>query len=351
MSARSMWRRESLSDFADVIRGELGEMRVPAADAGLLARIHASRANGSRVILPTVDAPRRRPAILLVASAIVAALLAVVAIDRLTLSRAVVLPASSSWLVNDVAYATAVPQAGRYPAARITHAERLRPLSLVYDGTFRDVTGNVSRSESRLLVTRDSLRGQRVWRLVATRRRATGAIQVDSVWVAAATLAPLQQTITEAPYSRYDRITVHQRFDGLRVRGDMSAFRGGAVDAHRTFDRRLPPEAAPYIADAFAPIFHMGVALDRAWKAHASLLGWAVRDDNVFVAVGLRVDGEDSVRVPAGTFASWRLAIESGPRVRWYWVRKSDGVGVRMLDSTSMSGVREIVLRSEGSSR
>ena len=81
------WRaRRSTDEFADAVRGELAEMRVPAADERLLARILESRRRGDRVILPVEDARRKTlfRNTLFYASAVAAAAAAIVVSTRLT---------------------------------------------------------------------------------------------------------------------------------------------------------------------------------------------------------------------------------------------------------------------------
>jgi hypothetical protein len=118
------------------------------------------------------------------------------------------------------------------------------------------------------------------------------------------------------------------------------------VVARRTFDRRLPPESGPFVPGPLAQLFLMGVSLHSGWSGSLSLLGWAVRDDNVFVPIRMRVEGEETIRVPAGEFACWRIVLEHSGRRQSYWVRQSDGLGVRLIDSTDarIKGVREVVL-------
>jgi len=90
--------------------------------------------------------------------------------------------------------------------------------------------------------------------------------------------------------------------------------------------------------------------MGKDWRGSASVLGWAVRNNDVFTPVTMRVDGEEMVRVPAGTFACWRMSLDAGAGHRqWYWVRQRDGIGVRGVDSTWAGGrgVRELVLTSE----
>ena len=56
----------------------------------------------------------------------------------------------------------------------------------------------------------------------------------------------------------------------------------------------------------------------------------------------------ERVRVPAGEFDCWRLSIQFDGHKLSYWVRKSDGLGVRLYDDSQVAtqGIREIALRS-----
>jgi polyisoprenoid-binding protein YceI len=55
---------------------------------------------------------------------------------------------------------------------------------------------------------------------------------------------------------------------------------------------------------------------------------------DVLRPVQLRVTGEERVRVPAGTFDCWRMTISHSGGVIDYWVRKSDGIAVRLVERT-----------------
>jgi hypothetical protein len=341
MSYWSKWfgGRNRNNDFADAIRGELGEMRTPRADDALLSRIQASRRGGARVILPLADERRSgRPIVL--ASAVAAAAIAALAVGPLLRNGATDrLPASDSWFV-DSAFASAPAQA-RYVSARVSRAERLRPMQLSYAHIMRESSGAVTSWESRSSLRRDA----GAWRFVWERVRTDGGREIDSTWVSAADLTPVRQVIVREPYSRFARLDVEQRYTGLRVAGDMHAFRDGSLVAHRTFDRTLPADAAPFVSQTFAPLFLSGVEIGPGWTGRVALLGWLVRDDNVYSAVDFHFDADDVARVPAGSFPAWRLVIEQPGHRLLYWVRKSDGLGVRMLDSTA-AGTREIALKA-----
>jgi hypothetical protein len=348
-SKRSRRSPGGLDDFADAIHGELAESPVPPAGEELLARILESRRRGARVLLPLNDGPRRRRALLHV-SAVAAAAVVVMATQLIRARHQGVDRADDSWFVSEHAYARATrPPGHSYAPALATRADRLRPLELRYARRWLDGAGAVrERADMRIAVARDVVDGAPAWRVAATTTDTAGT-RIDSVWMRTGDLAILRRVAVQTPYRRYDRIVVRQVADGLHLTGEMRAFLRGEVAARRTFERALPSAFAPYISDGFVPISHMAVALHPTWTGSVSVLGWAVRDYDVFVPVDLRVDGEETVRVPAGEFACWRIAIRYRGRSQWYWVRKSDGIGVRALDSTDVAtrGVREMVLIAE----
>jgi hypothetical protein len=155
----------------------------------------------------------------------------------------------------------------------------------------------------------------------------------------------LRRTIHVTPYSRFQRINVWQEFRGDSVSGHMNT-EEPSIGAGRTFARQLPRPFAPFLTESVAPLFFTAVPLGHDWRGSASLLGWAVRDDDVLLPIELRVVGEEKVTVPAGTFECWRLALSFSGRRIDYWTRKSDGLGVRVLDTSAArtKETREIVL-------
>ncbi|HEV8358330.1 MAG TPA: hypothetical protein VGQ17_16370 [Gemmatimonadales bacterium] len=341
------WRRRGLDEFAEAIRPELVELPVPAADEILLERILASRRAGARVILPHGDAPRSRSA-LRAPIAIAAALLLVAGLSRVFRPASdEPLAAGESWFAGGVAVAQ--PPGPSVPAVVVDVADRMRPLTVRLARIMRSMSGAVtSRLEVRIGIEPAALDGRAVWRVVSTELDDASPAQrvVDTALVSRADLSTLTNVAHEAPYHSYSRINISQRLDGLRFMGEMSAERDGKVVAQRSFDRRLPSEAGPFVPDPLAPLFLMGVSLHAGWRGSLSLLGWAVRDNDVFVPIRLRVEGEETIRVPAGEFACWRMVLEHSGRRQLYWVRKSDGLGIRLIDSTDarVKGVREVVL-------
>ena len=99
----------------------------------------------------------------------------------------------------------------------------------------------------------------------------------------------------------------------------------------RPIARHLSPRSGPYLSDALAPVVLGATTLGPEWYARISILGWAVRDGDVSFPARLRVVGKEQVTVPAGTFACWRIKVDAIMGMQTYWVRESDGVGVRAL--------------------
>ncbi|MFL5639319.1 MAG: hypothetical protein ACJ78M_08095, partial [Gemmatimonadaceae bacterium] len=186
------------------------------------------------------------------------------------------------------------------------------------------------------------------WRVISVAREAlpTPHVDVESVYVSQADLRLLRRNIHVSPYRRFQRINVWQQFPGDSVTGRMTT-EGPSIGVGRAFARQLPNAFAPFISESVAPVFLMAVPLARDWRGSATLLGWAVRDDDVVLPIELRVDAKDTVSVPAGRFECWRLSLRFSGKQIDYWVRTSDGLGVRLLDKTDSKTreTRELLLK------
>lgn len=343
-------------EFAEAIRPELADLPVPKADDALWARIVETRQSGVRGILPDVS-PRRRGR-RLGALISVAAAAAVVALlfprqDRSHRTPVPVAgePRATYGVFGGLAYAREGPvDRPALPPARVTKASTLRPLSLQYAHRLRDTAGRiVSETRDELTMSRAELRGVPAWRVVAHDTDATKSqlrLEDETLYVARADLRLLERAAHVKPYLRYDRINVAQHVAGDSMTGRMTTEGGDSRGVGRPIARRLPPEFGPYITDSFASVFLAGVELTRTWSGSVSLLGWAVRDNDVFVPLELRVEGEEIVQSPAGRFDCWRMSIRYSGKQIWFWARKTDGIGVRVLDETQRNtvGTREILL-------
>jgi len=333
------WRRRTLSDFAEAIRPELTAIDTPEPSAQLLERILATRAASGRVILPEPPlglrpSPTTR-AIATVAIAAGALLVLFPSIQRLPNGRGRDDVVASSGFFTGQAFAQPVIVRPRLSPAVFSRLEAIRPLALEFSRRVRSGTGQlVSESRDTLVVAAADVDGTPAWQVASSRHDMVAAqhrAEAETLYVARADLRVLRRAIHVSPYRRFGRINVVQQFHGDSVTGRMTT-EDPSIGEGRAIARRLVPELAPYITDTFAPTALMAAPLSATWSGSISLLGWAVIPSNVFVPVEVRVEGEERITVPAGTFDCWRLSIRFGGQELSYWARKSDGLGVRVFD-------------------
>jgi hypothetical protein len=353
------FRRRGDNDWIEAVRPELHALPVPPARDDLLDRIFRSRGMGARVILPDPRSPvvQSRRRLLLAAAAGLVLLVLPLGRARTPSRDGHDAPASGErtaleWMSAPIAFAQTEPRDSKMvvPAMDLSRTDRLRPATLEYERTWRDSTGRMTGRLVGLVTMRlDTVNGVPAWRLVSTNsgaRRGRTLTTIDSVFVARADLSLLRRTTLEKPYSRYDEIRIVQTFRGDSVVGRMNAKGADASADGRPIARRLPIARAPYIADALVPVSLIAVDLRAGWSGSASIVGWAVIDRDVYMPIELRVEGEESITVPAGRFECWRLSIRGGGHAVSHWVRKSDGVGVRSVEQTSNGERREVLLLS-----
>jgi hypothetical protein len=228
------------------------------------------------------------------------------------------------------------------PPARL-HADRVRPLRASYESWYVSPDGVPVRSEGRsaIEVAATAVDGVPAWRVVRALRvgAGTGRFRAETAYVAVADLRLLGRTEHARPYRGYDVATIRQRVSDDSLVGSIRLGDGRA----RRIRRRLAAAARPYLSDAFAPLLFTAVPLHRSWSGSVSLVRWGVADDDVVSRVALRVIGEERVTVPAGTFDCWRLTVTTDGRTLSHWVRKSDGLGVKVSEPG-----HEVVLATEG---
>ena len=343
-------RRKPLDDFIDGIRPELKTLPAPPPTDALKARIMESRAAGARSILPLPPEEHRVRAPLSIGIAAAAALILLLIPIQLRRSASVGEDVASPGVFGNSAFAQLPPHGDR-PAlapARVTAGERLRPIQLQMERRVIDAAGKVrATGQLSLQVSSASLGNTAAWRVVSVKRDNLPRphVDVESMYVAKSDLHLLQRSVHVAPYSRYQRINVAQKFSGDSISGRMNT-EGPSIGAGRSFARLLPRAFAPFIAESMAPVFFTAVPLSANWSGNVTVLGWAVRDDDVLVPTESRVESAETITVPAGSFDCWRMSLRFAGKQVNYWVRKSDGLGVRVRskpDSRTRE-IREIVL-------
>lgn len=348
---RNRWTPEEEREFAHAIRGELAGVATPEPTDELLRRILASRAAGARVLLPEPATPRSRwTRLLMVAGAMAAVVLVTVIPVHRRAPDALPDVVSPSVFFAREAFAQEVASARRVlPPIALSRPGGIRPLTLEFARRVRDSSGAIT-SESRhsLEVTASEAQGIAAWRIISVRDDPIASrprVAVETVYVARADLRLLRRAVHVSPYSRFDRINVQQHLHGDSVTGRMTTD-GPSIGSGRPIARELSPAFGPYLAEVSTPVVLMTVPLSRTWTGSAALLGWAVVPRDVYTPFEMRVTGDGRVQVPAGTFDCWRLTIDVGGKHLDYWVRKADGLGVRVSERIDepAGGTREVVL-------
>ncbi|HJQ21400.1 MAG TPA: hypothetical protein VJ867_13715 [Gemmatimonadaceae bacterium] len=349
--------RARLDDFADAIRPELADLPVPAPGGALWERIVASRSSGVRGIVPSISHGRTKRRRALGVLSVAAAALIVALFPRSTrrTSAPNQSPRSEYGILGGVAFAQEARAHGpTLPPIEMTKVGALRPTSLEFSRRLYDSTGRtLDETHSTLVMESAFIEGVPAWRIIAHEPRpgalpagAVREIEDDTLFLARDDLRLLGNAIHVKPYGRYSRINVAQRFVEDSILGRMTTEGGDSRGVGRPIARQLQGDYAPYVNDRFVPMLLGAVDVRPGWSGSVSVLGWAVRDDDVFMPVELRVVGSERVTVPAGTFDCWRILIRARGRDILYWSRKTDGVGVRLVDETRRGEnvIREVKL-------
>jgi hypothetical protein len=351
--------------FQRELRTAARALPTPDPSRATWERVLATRGAGGRTILPVDESTPRRDARgrharrfgrVAVALLAVAGGATVWRATRVRHTEPSVAGVGAGFLAN-VAVAAELPR-GAYPTvAPIAGIDgrRLRAGRYTFARRWTTASGAVREDgHGTIDVSATTYDGQPAWRAAHDWRydvpgRWGERLDAETLFVARADLRPLARVEHTAPYSRYRRIAIAQRFVGDSVFGRMVAEGADASPNGRPIAQRLPTAFAPYLTDALAPLLFSTVTIGQGWRGSLSMLGWAVRPNDVFVSVALRVDGSERVTVPAGTFDCWKLTVAVGDRTFGYWVRKRDGVGVLSRDTTlrATRGVRDIVLVRE----
>lgn len=330
-------------------------------DPALIDRVMADRAAGERAVLPTAEPEaarpvRRRRFIPVLAAA--AAVLFMVGVSRVKLfssreesarvrpdlTRRASAPPIEEFAVSEFflprsAFASELTAGDSSVPPLTSDGGRLRAATLHYTEFVR-VAGEARRRVGTESVELSEARveGRDAWRVIQ-RRQVGDTEHVETLYADRATLRILGRTVRVKPYLHYLGITVRQRLVGDSLTGWMQTDSG----LGRPIARQLSPRSAPYLSDALAPVLLGATTLGPEWRGRFSILGWAVRNGDVSFPVRLRVIGDERITVAAGTFDCWKVDVQASVGMQTYWVRKSDGVGVRALFQRDAMA-RELVL-------
>ena len=366
--------------FRRWLRDESAQLLAPDPPIGLLDRVLRDRAAGQRVILPADRSHpiTRFPIAYRIAALILIAVMGLVlaqarrsrgdAPEETRSTPAVVENGGDKGLADIFGSTVFIPgvasaeeRATRgavlQPVGPQIDGRRLRNRAAKYQRRYIDSTGKaILAGEGTLDIRQTSVDGKPAWDFrrdwVEYATRLPGSRTThdnERMLMDRRTLRLIKRDVDAFPYSRYSRITVAQRFNGDSVYGRMMAEGGDSRGVSRTFRRQLPAASQPYISDAFAPLLFTAIRITPEWHGRISVLGWAVRDNDVVYPIEFRNVGRENVTVPAGTFDCWHFLITSGARRFDFWTRTSDGLAVRSRNESAKAtlGASELVLISE----
>lgn len=351
--------------FARDVAAKGRNLPTPDTPADLISRVIAERGGGQRAILPTtIHTERsRRVAIPLVAAAAVIVITGIgfayfrgTQLGKREASNGEPRAFLGSMIfLPDVASAAEAPtrvEAFKHPVA--FDGRKLKPVDLAYERYSTNLSGSrtvaargvlhVSRASSG-----DAWKVERDWTGMSEDGTNQIRHEVETAQLSARDLKLISREIRVTPFLKYSSINVDQRFSGDSISGRMTTEGGDSRGVGRLIAQSLAEKYAPFITEAIAPVLMRTVPLGPDWSGSFSIVGWAVRKEDVTFPLTLRVIGSERVTVPAGTFDCWKMTITVQGHDIAYWARKSDGVGVLTRDESrrTTEGIRGIALVSD----
>jgi hypothetical protein len=213
------------------------------------------------------------------------------------------------------------------PARRLrVDARSLQPGQFVYQTTLERDAGTMVLGTRTVSVAPATYAGVPALLLVET-RSGDGIPAGDSLYVGVSDLHPLHWNAT------LGSARLAAEFRGDTVFGGTSAPGG-----RRSMASSVP--AGTLINSAMLESILRVLPLQTGWEDSTNTLS-VVLSGNAVIPTRLSVIGEDRVRVPAGTFDCWVVAVHADQSRGLYWVTKRDPIVVRSaLDVPTLGGAQ-----------
>ena len=204
----------------------------------------------------------------------------------------------------------------------------LHPSQFIYLTTLERDASTVSLGTRTITVSQASYVGIPTWLLVE-QHAGDGVPTEDSLYADVAGLRPIHWSAT-----------MGQSHLALEFRSD-SAFGGTSSPAgRRSMTMAVPP--GTLVTGAMLETVLRLLPLQTAWEDSMPLFSGGVGSQLV-LPTRIAVIGEDRVRVPAGTFDCWVVAVHADQTKGLYWVTKSDPIVVRSTLDVPMMGGAQMV--------
>jgi hypothetical protein len=212
------------------------------------------------------------------------------------------------------------PRRFRIPAAVIA------PGQYVYETTLERNAGTTVLGTRTVAVSQMLYAGAPVWLLLET-RSGDGIPAADSLFAGIIDLHPIHWSST------LGGARLAAEFRGDTVFGATSAPAG-----RRSMVAAVP--SGTMISSAMLETVLRLLPLTTGWEDSTTTLSIAL-NGNTVIPTRLSVIGEDRVRVPAGTYDCWVVAVHADAGRGLYWVTKTDPIVVRsVLDVPAMGGAQ-----------
>jgi len=319
---------------------ELKDLPAPPLPEGLGERILADRAAGVRPVLPSGDAPvtvRVRPVF---AAAVAAAVVALLGLEQIWSRRTDVRQPSVRSLAADPfffpqqAFAQApgwTPPGPKFALVSAGDGSRLREGRWRYWAQTIGLGGEIART---VTVQRSTLGGGPAWLVVNRIKGPYSWTNVDSVWMDRATLSPIR---LRRHLGRTGFTTLDFGTDSLTSTLDLPS-----ENRKERATRPLPPGPRALVLPSSSKLVYLllgTLPLNLSWEGSFYMAPPRMIDDRLhYGSWNLRVIGEGTVSVPAGTFECWQVLLEdwgSPSHGSTWWVAKRGGWVVRMTSPTS----------------
>ena len=205
-------------------------------------------------------------------------------------------------------------------------AKPLRGGEWVYQTTLERDNGTMILGTRTVSVAPATYAGSSAWLLLET-RSGDGIPAVDSLFTDLNTVRPLHWSST---------------LGGARLaaefRGD-TAYVGTSAPSGRHSIIAAVPNGSLINAAMLETVLRL-VPLQTAWEDSTTTISVSLSGATV-LATRLSVIGDDQVRVPAGVFDCWVVAIHAESARGLYWVTKRDAIVVRsVLDVPTLGGAQ-----------
>jgi len=212
------------------------------------------------------------------------------------------------------------PRKFRIPAAVIA------PGQYAYQTTLERGVGTTVLGTRTVSVSQTTYAGGPVWLLLET-RSGDGIPAADSLLAGIVDLHPIHWSST---------------LGGARLaaefRGDTVFAATSAPPGRRSMVAAIP--SGTMISSAMLETVLRLLPLTTGWEDSTGTLSISLAGNSV-IPTRLSVIGEDRVRVPAGTYDCWVVAVHADAGRGLYWVTKTDPIVVRsVLDVPAMGGAQ-----------